>query len=250
MSGAGQGANTGSANGGNGAGQGSQTGNSVAGANGANSYGTSTGATNSSANQLRGAPGGTAGGNSTSGSTTGSSSMAGSGMPSGSAAGMSSSMGQTTGGQPPSGMSGSSSGSSGSSASSASPSLQLSAARDKAKKAMKQRGDNWGLPDASQRATAITRPIYVECYSDRLVLLPDRGEGRAPLVVPVESGVTENLDYVVGTVWQHMDRWGMALLNGYWKPVLSVDVKRGGEAHFAELQTALRGSGIEVEKKP
>jgi hypothetical protein len=129
-------------------------------------------------------------------------------------------------------------------------SLNLQAARTKAKRALQQRGENWGLPDSARRATAITRPIYVACYADRLILLPDRGDVRAPLVVPLDAGVASNLDYILGNVWQHMDRWGMAILNGYWKPVLTVTVHPGGEARFAELQAALQGSGIELERTP
>jgi hypothetical protein len=46
-----------------------------------------------------------------------------------------------------------------------------------------------------------------------------------------------------------MDRWGLAVSNGYWKPILTIEVKPGGEECFWELQQLLRGSGIEVEKK-
>jgi hypothetical protein len=125
----------------------------------------------------------------------------------------------------------------------ASPQMQ------KVRKAIKRRGENWGLPNASPKATAIVRPIYMECYADRMLLIPERGEARTPLVVPVEDDLSRNLDAVVGAVWQRMDRWGLAVLGGYWKPILTIDVKPGGEERFEELQQLLRGSGIEVERK-
>jgi hypothetical protein len=46
-----------------------------------------------------------------------------------------------------------------------------------------------------------------------------------------------------------MDRWGLAVLGGYWKPILTVEVRPGGEQRFAELQLLMQGSGIEVERK-
>jgi hypothetical protein len=66
----------------------------------------------------------------------------------------------------------------------------------------------------------------------------------------VKADLTQNLDAVIAAVWQRMDRWGLAVLGGYWKPILVVDVKPGGEERFWELQQLLRGSGIEVEQKP
>jgi hypothetical protein len=131
------------------------------------------------------------------------------------------------------------------------PSLTFSnAQQQKARSQKRLRGENWGLPNSSPKATAITRPIRVECHTDRLVLLPEKGDRRAPLVLPIEGNVAQNLDAFIDAVWQHMDRWGLAVLGGYWKPILTIDVQPGGEERFAELQQLLRGSGMEVERKP
>jgi hypothetical protein len=48
---------------------------------------------------------------------------------------------------------------------------------------------------------------------------------------------------------QRTERWGIAVAGGYWKPVLRVKVRPGGEGRFEELQKALENSGIEVQKK-
>ena len=130
------------------------------------------------------------------------------------------------------------------------PSLNVSPQQQKARKAIKNRGENWGLPNSAGKAVGVTRPIRMECYEDRLLLLPERGDGRTPLVVPIENDLSQNLDAVIAAVWQRMDRWGLAVSNGYWKPILTIDVKPGGEECCWELQQLLRGSGIEVEKKP
>lgn len=130
-----------------------------------------------------------------------------------------------------------------------SPTLDLSPQRQKARKAIQNRGENWGLPNAAGKATGVTRPIRLECYENQLRLLPEPGESRTPLVVPIEEDINQNLEAVVAAVWQRMDRWGLAVSNGYWKPILLIEVKPGGEERFWELQQLLRGSGIEVETK-
>ena len=46
----------------------------------------------------------------------------------------------------------------------------------------------------------------------------------------------------------HNDR-GLAVANGYWKPVLHVEVAPGGEANHHQLEALLQGSGLEVIRK-
>ena len=111
------------------------------------------------------------------------------------------------------------------------------------------RGGNWALPKANARATGITRPIQVSCLQDQLILQPDRGNTNGPRVVPVPGTLAETIDEFVSAVWEHMEHWGLAVAGGYWKPVLHVDVAKGAEFRFQELQALLAGSGIEVERK-
>jgi hypothetical protein len=59
----------------------------------------------------------------------------------------------------------------------------------------------------------------------------------------------DSIEPFVAGVRTHVQRWGMAVARGYWKPVLKVDVAPGAEARFRELQTLLDHSGIEVEKR-
>jgi hypothetical protein len=113
----------------------------------------------------------------------------------------------------------------------------------------RQRGANWALPSAASRSTGITRPIQVECYADRLVILPDLGDTRDPQTIPVTGPMRGSVQRFVAGVWSHTERWGMAVAGGYWKPVIKVHVAPDAQDRFLELEALLRDSGIEVERR-
>ena len=111
-------------------------------------------------------------------------------------------------------------------------------------------GTNWALPAAQAQQTGITRPIQIACLSDRIVIVPERGDQRSPQVVEVSPEMTpQEIDAIVSAVQQHMRSWGLAVANGYWKPELKVEVAPDAEQRFAELQTALQGSGFDLQRK-
>jgi hypothetical protein len=111
------------------------------------------------------------------------------------------------------------------------------------------KGANWALPDSTASATGITRPITIHCYPDRLVVLPDRLDARDPQAVPLDGATRDSMEALVSAIWTHMERWGMAVAGGYWKPTLRVTVFPGAETRFWELQALLAGSGIDVERR-
>jgi hypothetical protein len=113
----------------------------------------------------------------------------------------------------------------------------------------KTKGANWALPKVVAKSTGITRPIAVQCYYDRLVIVPDQSDGGEPQVVPVVGSVRGSIEQFVSDVWTHMDGWGMAVAGGYWKPVLKVWVAPGAETRFRELEILLKDSGMEVERR-
>lgn len=111
------------------------------------------------------------------------------------------------------------------------------------------KGPNWALPDSTATATGITRPIIVHCYPDRLVVIPDRRDTRDPQTVSLDGATRDAMEAFVSAIWTHMERWGMAVASGYWKPTLKVTVFPGAETRFWELQALLAGSGIDVERR-
>jgi len=113
-----------------------------------------------------------------------------------------------------------------------------------------KRGANWALPAAKVHHTGVTRPIQVNLEPSRIVLLPERGDNRGPQTVKIAPELSPNdVDHVVTAVQNEVKGWGLAVAEGYWKPVLQVSVAPGAERHFENLQSALKGSGIEIVRK-
>lgn len=111
-----------------------------------------------------------------------------------------------------------------------------------------RQGRDWGLPPrlAGMRGNSIVRSIRVRCYSDRLELLPP-STGGATEVFRFSDG---NLDRasleLASAVRDRVDRWGASLPGGRWQPQLDVEVAPGGEDRFHQLQSLMRGSGVDV----
>ena len=116
--------------------------------------------------------------------------------------------------------------------------------------AARKRGKaNWGLPKAVGRVSIpLTRPVRVACYTDKLVLIPERTDDRYPTEFAIEGDVRRAVDGFVVSLWRYMEGWGIAGASMYWKPVLSVQVMPGAEERFTQLQGLLEGSGIVVER--
>ena len=108
------------------------------------------------------------------------------------------------------------------------------------------RGANWGLPEASSRATALSRPIRVHCHADRLVL-PGSKNSRQGHAIPFGPNTVGAVDPLVSAVWDRIDSWGIAGAGMYWRPILKIHVEPGGQQRFEELQTLMDGSGLTIE---
>lgn len=209
---------------------------------------------------MNASPGGSAGGaaGGTMGGSIGAPSFSGVAMsPAGAASG-----GSASGGTPASGAPGQPSSASGPGGGSSTPTSGKTAQRGSATSSGGQpggsggmasgagRGQNWGLPNSQGRTTAITRPIQVACQADRLVIYPDKGDARRPAEIAVSPQMTlSEVNAFVSTVQREINGWGIAVSNGYWKPVLQVDVAPDAEGRFQTLQTALQGSGFDVQRK-
>lgn len=114
----------------------------------------------------------------------------------------------------------------------------------------KQRGANWSTPDSNRGLTGITRPIMVVCHPDRLVILPERGERTRPIEVLLPGETRSSIDDFANQIWKSVDRWGLAVAGGHWKPLLHVQVAPGADDRFADMQSLLEDSGIEVKRQP
>lgn len=109
------------------------------------------------------------------------------------------------------------------------------------------RGQNWGLPDANQTAVAITRPIRLECHSDRLVIVPEAGLG-SPKPIELGQNTEASIDSFVSTVWDYMEGWGRAGRGMYWRPVLNVYAAPDAARRVTDLEVLLRDSGLLVKR--
>jgi hypothetical protein len=116
------------------------------------------------------------------------------------------------------------------------------------KSSVDRRGEDWALRDTARGSVGITRPIRVECYANRLVVISDRGPANNR-VVPLGKSTESSIDTFISATWGQMESWGMAGRGMYWRPVLQVSVAPDAQQRFAELARLLEGSGLAVERK-
>lgn len=172
----------------------------------------------------------TSGGNAASGGASSSDSPTAAGMPNSGGPGGAS--GQPAGTQDPT----------------ATPTITAQLNKKKPTSLAEARGSDWGLPNAGNGSTAVTRPIIVECRPDRLVILPESGSG-AGKTIPIVGETNGCVDDLVSGVWQHMKSWGIAGRGLYWKPTLVMVVAPGAERRYSELEALLNDSGMEVKQR-
>jgi hypothetical protein len=111
-----------------------------------------------------------------------------------------------------------------------------------------RRGEDWGLRDAARGSVGVTRPIRVECYADRLVILSDRNPAENK-VVPLGPRTAASIDTFISETWVHIESWGIAGRGMYWRPVLQVAVAPDAEERFSDLTALLEGSGLTVKRR-
>jgi hypothetical protein len=116
------------------------------------------------------------------------------------------------------------------------------------KSVAEKRGVDWGLRDAARGSVSVTRPIRVECYANRLVVVSERGPA-ANRVIAFGPRTSSSIDALISAVWEQMESWGMAGRGMYWRPVLQFYVAPDANNRFAELSSLLNGSGLMVERK-
>jgi hypothetical protein len=110
------------------------------------------------------------------------------------------------------------------------------------------RGADWALRDQAKGSVGVTRPIHIECYADRLVVIADR-DPAASKVIAFGPRTEKSIDAMISAVWERIETWGIAGRGMYWRPLLQVHVAPDAERRFVELSRLLEGSGLTIERK-
>lgn len=120
---------------------------------------------------------------------------------------------------------------------------------DKHEKSLaEKRGTDWGLRDAARGSVGVTRPIRIDCYADRLVIVSE-GNPTTSRVIPLGPRTASSIDTFISGVWEHMETWGIAGRGMFWRPLLQVHVAPDAEHRFNDLSLLLEGSGLTVVRK-
>jgi len=109
-----------------------------------------------------------------------------------------------------------------------------------------ERGAGWALPTRAPGAVGYLRPVRVYCDTDRLIIDTAQGDGVSSTIMIGESADTAVVQLVEG-LWKKIDSWGMAAVNGYWRPHLKVFVMPGAQTRYGQLKDLLHNSGLEIE---
>lgn len=112
-----------------------------------------------------------------------------------------------------------------------------------------QRGRNWAWSEGPPTHTAIVRALYLHCFTDRWVLLPESGNPERGTVIPFDGTPEQRAERLAKAVQQRVDAWGLALTGGYWKPVLVVDVTPQADWRYEQLRRLMQGSGLEIQRR-
>lgn len=140
----------------------------------------------------------------------------------------------------------------GSSAPSINPTMNLNMKKNDKKQnadaVAKRKGRNWAWTAGPSRQTAVVRHIRVQCYEDRWVVMPDVGTKDKPQTVMLDVSLQTSAEQLAKIVADRMDRWGYALSDGYWKPILQVEVAPRSDYRFTQLTRLLDGSGLDVQR--
>ena len=112
------------------------------------------------------------------------------------------------------------------------------------------RGKDWALRQKPNRATPVRRTIRVAVQEDKLVILTDDATGPANTlqgkVIPFNGDTVQSMDEFVKLVREHIDEWGIAGNNLYWRPVILLSVSPQGQRRANDLERLLKNSGLEL----
>ena len=105
------------------------------------------------------------------------------------------------------------------------------------------------MPEAfrGMGGTEVVRPISMICHHDRYELLE---QGRVVATFPFQRGdVYQSTIQLATAVRDRVATWGATLPGGRWQPRLDVQVGPHAEQRFHELETLMKGSGVEINRR-
>jgi hypothetical protein len=109
-------------------------------------------------------------------------------------------------------------------------------------------GADWALPQKAPGAIAILRPIRMLCFADHLVITTSRFSNQNSSIVNFDGRTSSAINDLTSKVWTHMEGWGIAGRNAYWKPEIRIEVAPRGEQRFREIEALMQNSGFEIQK--
>lgn len=111
------------------------------------------------------------------------------------------------------------------------------------------RGRDWAWSDGPRTQNPIVRSLYLHCYDDRWILLPENGKPDQGFLIPFDGTPEERAELLAKAVHRRVEEWGFALSGGYWKPELVVDVAPGAEWRYRQLVRLFEGSGLDIRQR-
>jgi hypothetical protein len=113
--------------------------------------------------------------------------------------------------------------------------------------AAENHGKDWALKQKPPRSIPVRRTIHVSVGKDQIAILPDSGPATAAgKVIRMHGDTVESVDEFVKQVRDHIDGWGIAGNNLYWRPVVVLSVGPGGQQRANDLSRLLKNSGLEI----
>jgi hypothetical protein len=108
------------------------------------------------------------------------------------------------------------------------------------------RGKDWALKQKPPKAVPVRRTIHVAVKKDQLMISPDSGPAAAGKMIAMKGDTVESIDEFVKQVRDHIDGWGIAGNNLYWRPVVVLTVAPDAQQRASDLERLLKNSGLEI----
>ncbi len=122
----------------------------------------------------------------------------------------------------------------------------LRSAKERAMSA-ESRGKDWALKQKPPRAVPVRRTIRVSVAKDQLTIMPDSGlAAERSKTIKLQGDTVESVEAFVKEVRDHIEGWGIAGNNLYWRPVVVMNVQPDGQQRASDLTRLLKNSGLEI----